>query len=190
MNIVITTNIKSPRYLHTIALLHSLNLTTHVIMTSYKTTPLRRRSELISGHIRAMDCIISSEEGWGRVFEDDIQLHDKISSRPDLTNLFTTYRRSIFYGLCEPRLKTLDKYVGLCTHAYALSANHAHNYRQQLVNDQNHTGPDRSLLKVVEKLGGLPLIGRELVSPDDSHHVGMFYQWRSRYRGTIGIGPG
>ena len=190
MNIIITTSMSGTRYLHAVSLLHSLNLTTRPILSNMGNNPYARRAQLMGAHIQAMDYIIGNNEQWGRVFEDDIQLHDDFVRRPDLIDLFFNHRSSVYYGLCDPHVTRSHKYVGLCSHAYALRVNEAISFKKQLIQDLNVSGADRSLNRVVQKLGGLPLIGKDLYSPENSHHTGIFYQWRARFKGTIHIGPG
>ena len=76
MNIINTTSMSGTRYLHAVSLLHSLNLTTRPILSNMGNNPYARRAQLMGAHIQAMDYIIGNNEQWGRVFEDDIQLHD------------------------------------------------------------------------------------------------------------------
>ena len=187
MNYVITVNLTAPRYLHTVHVLQSFNLTVHPILTSYGERVYLRRANLIYGHMNALQRIIASEQKWGRVFEDDIELQ---KGSEHLYDAFKFFNGSVLYGLCDPVLKRPHMYVGLCTHAYALTADDAHLFLKELIKHNNQTGPDRSFRKVMNRLRGLPVIGAELVSPENVHHIGLFYQRRSKFPGTIGYGSG
>ena len=142
---------------------------------------------------------------WLFLFEDDIQLHDKIADPSTLLEKGVEAAAMdgiLFLGFCGPFCDgrsfvvhdnvEVRKCSGYCSHAYAIVKWKIKFFlavfdilRDDFKLDENIVHVDWWLQKYAKRVSPIMLLGSNLPSPCDPSHLGVFFQDRRIFNSTL-----
>ena len=145
---------------------------------------------------------VSRELDWVFFFEDDIKLHESFQSPKQamqtiITGMKLATNGMVFLGICgmhwnDDTIITINSNqyrncTGYCAHAFGIARWKLQSFLDYITPFKYQVSAFDMVLLRYASNHPMVLVGSNLTSPENSEHIGMFYQNRLKFNSTISL---